>query len=118
MQNREIYVKDPDKNLLLNNGVATVTDDLTTEELRTLRYELETFVCEGEYARGLKHILETYLANLDRPEQPGVWVSGFFGSGKSHFVKMLRSLWTNFVFPRMVPRLGGRLDFLLRLPIP
>lgn len=42
MKNREIYVKEPDKNLLLNNGVASVTDDLTTEELRTLRYELET----------------------------------------------------------------------------
>ena len=72
MKNREIYVKDPDKNLLLNNGVATVTDEQTTEELRTLRYELETFVCEGEYAKGLKRILETYLTNLDRPEQPAL----------------------------------------------
>jgi hypothetical protein len=112
MKNREIYIKDPDKNLLLNNGVATVTDEQTIEELRTLRYELETFVCEGEYAKGLKHILETYLANLDRPEQPGVWVSGFFGSGKSHFVKMLRSLWTDFVFPED----GATARGLARLP--
>jgi len=112
MKNREIYVKEPDKNLLLNNGVASVTDDLTTEELRTLRYELETFVCEGEYARGLKHVLETYLANLDRPEQPGVWVSGFFGSGKSHFIKMLRSLWTDFAFPQD----GATARGLARLP--
>lgn len=112
MKNREIYVKEPDKNLLLNNGVASVTDDLTTEELRTLRYELETFVCEGEYARGLKHILETYLANLARPEQPGVWVSGFFGSGKSHFIKMLRSLWTDFAFPED----GATARGLARLP--
>jgi len=112
MKNREIYVKDPDQNLLLNNGVATVTDERSIEEFRTLRYELETFVCEGEYARGLKHILETYLANLDRPEQPGVWVSGFFGSGKSHFIKMLRALWTDFVFPQD----GATARGLTRLP--
>ncbi|MBM4289796.1 MAG: BREX system P-loop protein BrxC, partial [Deltaproteobacteria bacterium] len=112
MKNREIYVKDPDQNLLLNNGVATVTDERSIEEFRTLRYELETFVCEGEYARGLKHILETYLANLDRPEQPGVWVSGFFGSGKSHFIKMLRALLTDFVFPQD----GATARGLTRLP--
>lgn len=112
MKNREIYVKDPDQNLLLNNGVAIVTDEQTKEELRTLRYELETFVCEGEYAKGLKRILEAYLTNLDRPEQPGVWVSGFFGSGKSHFVKMLRSLWTDFVFPED----GATARGLARLP--
>lgn len=112
MKNREIYVKDPDQNLLLNNGVATVTDEQTTDELRTLRYELETFVCEGEYARGLRHILETYLTSLDRPEQAGVWVSGFFGSGKSHFIKMLRALWTDFVFPQD----GATARGLARLP--
>jgi hypothetical protein len=98
MKNRQIYVKDPDENKLLNNGVARVTDARTAEELRTLRFELETFVCDGQYSKGLKRIIETYLANLDRPEQPGVWVSGFFGSGKSHLVKMLRALWTDFRF--------------------
>ena len=99
MKNNEIYVKEPGKNQLLNNGVATVTDEQTEEELRTLRYELETFVCEGEYENGMRRILEAYINNLSAPEQPGVWVSGFFGSGKSHFVKMLRALWADFVFP-------------------
>ena len=84
MKNNEIYVKEPGKNQLLNNGVATVTDEQTEEELRTLRYELETFVCEGEYENGMRRILEAYINNLSAPEQPGVWVSGFFGSGKSH----------------------------------
>ncbi len=99
MKNREIYVKDPLQNRLLNNGVASVTDARSHDALRTLRYELETFVCEGEYAKGLERILHTFIENLDQPEQPGVWVSGFFGSGKSHLVKMLRALWVDLTFP-------------------
>lgn len=40
MKNREIYQRDPDKILLLNNGVAAMSDALTDEERRTLRFEL------------------------------------------------------------------------------
>jgi len=97
--NRDVYLKDPDENRLLNNGVASVAEMHSDEQLRTLRYELKTFVCTGEYKQGLVRILDTYLRNLDQPEQPGVWVSGFFGSGKSHLVKVLRALWTDFLFP-------------------
>ncbi len=99
MKNRDLFLKDPVKSELLNNGVAEVRDIRSAEELKTLRYELETFVCEGQYARGLSRILESYVKNLDKPEQPAVWVSGFFGSGKSHLVKMLRYLWTDYEFP-------------------
>ena len=95
MKNREVYVKNPLHQELLNNGVAEVKETGTPEELCTLRYELETFVCEGQYAKGLQRILDAYLRNLKNPEQPAVWVSGFFGSGKSHFVKMLRALWVD-----------------------
>jgi len=93
MKNREVFVKDPGTLRLLNNGVAEVAEIDSDALLQTLRFELETFVCEGEYEKGLVKILETFLLNLGLPEQPGIWVSGFYGSGKSHLVKMLRYLW-------------------------
>lgn len=99
MKNGDVFQRDPNKVTLLNNGVAVMSDALTADDRRTLRFELEYFVCEGEYRRGLVRILESYLANIGRPEQPAVWISGFFGSGKSHLVKMLRYLWMDYVFP-------------------
>lgn len=96
MLNRDIYQLDPQQNRLENNGVAEVKDDQSAQALKTLRYELQTFVCDGEYQVGLEKILATYLRNLgEGHEQPGVWISGFFGSGKSHLAKMLRALWIN-----------------------
>ncbi|AKX54390.1 hypothetical protein AKN90_00615 [Thiopseudomonas alkaliphila] len=99
MLNRDIYLTEPKNKTLANNGVAVVKDDQSEAALSTLRYELETFVCEGEYQAGLDKILSTYLRNLGgNNEQPGIWISGFYGSGKSHLAKMLRAFWTNQVF--------------------
>ena len=111
MINREVYEKDPGQNRLLNQGTAKVTSGHSKEELETLRYEITNFVCDGQYAEGLNRVLSTYLTNLDRSEQPGVWVSGFYGSGKSHLVKMLQHLWIDFEFPD-----GARARGLARLP--
>lgn len=94
MYNREVYQKDPAARKLVNEGVASVND----EKMAVLRYELETFVCDGQYEKGLEHILETYLKNIDQAQQPAVWVSGFYGSGKTHLVKMLRALWIDSSF--------------------
>ncbi len=99
MKNRDIYLKDPSKIKLVNEGVAYVNDDMTDQALEVLRYELETFVCDGQYEKGLNHILQTYLNNIHQAQQPSVWISGFYGSGKSHLAKMLRALWLDTAFP-------------------
>ena len=99
MKNRDVYQRDPDQITLLNNGVAAMTDAVTEDERRTLRFELEHFVCEGQYRSGLVRVLESYVGCQGQPEQPAAWISGFFGSGKSHLAKMLRFLWTDYIFP-------------------
>ncbi|WP_419638787.1 hypothetical protein [Thiolapillus sp.] len=98
MLNRDIYQKDPKTHRLVNEGVASVNDETTEQALSVLRYELDTFVCDGQYAEGMSHILQTYLSNIGHSQQPGVWISGFYGSGKSHLVKMLRALWVDTKF--------------------
>ena len=99
MINREVFARDPIKNSIPNAGVAKIAEPESPGDWDVLRYELSTFVCEGEYRRGLETILDTYLRNLDRPVQPAAWVSGFFGSGKSHLVRVLEFLWRDVSFP-------------------
>ncbi|MGB3327574.1 MAG: hypothetical protein WBA46_01390, partial [Thermomicrobiales bacterium] len=91
--NRDVFFRDPAQYILQNDGVSKV--DVTS----TLEYELETFVCEGEYARGLDTILTVFESHLDLPTQPSVWVSGFYGSGKSHLVKILQAVWQDSRLP-------------------
>jgi hypothetical protein len=112
MNNRDLYFRDPTTLELLNNGVSKVSEIGHDErQIRTLRFELETFVCDGEYARGLERILMAYLDGLGREEQKAVWVSGFFGSGKSHLVKVLRYLWEDYRFAD-----GATARSLVKLP--
>ena len=100
LTNRDIYLDPPEDRKLENEGVANVNDSAQDEhDLAVLRYELKTFVCDGQYEKGMEHVLHTYLGNVNKSEQPAVWVSGFFGSGKSHLVKMLRALWLDTQFP-------------------
>ena len=93
MKNRELFQKDPLSWSLANEGVSSNNDT----DIPTLRYEIETFVCDGEYRTGLVKMLQGYLDRLDK-EQAGAWVSGFYGCGKSHLVKVLRYLWDDFAF--------------------
>lgn len=99
MTNRELYFRDPITLELLNNGVSKVSEiGQDAGQIKTLRFELQNFVCDGEYARGMERILKAFLGGLGRDEQIAVWVSGFFGCGKSHLVKVLRYLWEDYCF--------------------
>lgn len=64
--------------------------------------ELDEYVVTQELDRHFRRFFESYLQAKDNPNDPninsrmGVWVSGFFGSGKSHFIKILSYLLNNF----------------------
>jgi hypothetical protein len=72
MKNREVFLRDPLAFELLNNGVSKVAEiGDNPGQLTTLRFELETFVCDGEYARG-----RTWTGSESRSSRP----SGSAGS--------------------------------------
>ena len=98
MKNKDLFNLNPDENNLLNDGVVEINTTKDAVGYKIIKHELKTFVCEGEYQNGMQRILDTFLGHIDS-KQPAVWVSGFFGSGKSHFVKMLSYLWEDFKFP-------------------
>jgi len=99
MKNRELFLVDPTTFTIPNEGVTKIYEPHTEEQWAVLRYELSHFVCDGEYRKGLDRVLSTFLTNLSNPEQAAVWVSGFYGSGKSHFVRVLEYLWRDVEFP-------------------
>lgn len=100
MKNKELFTLNPKDENLKNEGVAKIRTINENEDPSIAEYELKTFVCEGEYHEGLRKILEYYLQNFNsnKSEQPAFWVSGFYGSGKSHLVKMAGYLWNDFPF--------------------
>jgi len=99
MKNKDLFNLNPEENNLINDGVVEINTIRNDQGLKIIRHEIKTFVCEGEYQRGIYRILDTYLKNIDSPKQPAAWVSGFFGSGKSHLVKLLGYLWEDYKFP-------------------
>jgi len=97
--NRELFYRDPTHTKIPNDGVAKVVRPQTNQQWGVLEWELKSFVCDGEYARGLERILNSFLTNLSQSQQPAVWVSGFYGSGKSHLVRVLEYLWRDMKMP-------------------
>ena len=92
----DIFDRDPRTSRLPNGGQAQIKAGQRASV--ELRGELETFVCEGQFAHTIQLILDRYFGGLDRSRQESAWVSGFFGSGKSHLLKMLTHLWINTTF--------------------
>lgn len=95
MKVHQLLDRDPRASALANGGQARITASADARATEELRAELETFVCDGQYGDALERILRSYLTQLDRPRQNAAWVSGFFGSGKSHLLKMLGHLWVD-----------------------
>ena len=69
---------------------------MNTSNEKVLKQELEEYVVTKELRRHFVNFYDRYEESLDVPtEKIGVWISGFFGSGKSHFLKMLSFLLSN-----------------------
>ena len=120
MKIKDVLQRDPATHPLVNQGQARIADKPNEKVLEELRGELSTFVCEGQYSEGIQRILSSYLANLGQTSQKAAWISGFFGSGKSHVLKMLCHLWQDTRFPdgstarSLVPSMPDEVRNLLR----
>ena len=63
---RELFLRDPGDISLPNNGVSKV-EELSRKQQKgidVLRFEMETFVCEGAYERGLTQVMGGFLGAL------------------------------------------------------
>lgn len=90
MKLRELFEKDIDRNI---NGVVQVEQVNDDDILET---ELKEFVVTKELTRHFRTLYRNYNSSLEvKTKKNGVWISGFFGSGKSHFLKMLSYLLEN-----------------------
>lgn len=99
LTNREVFAVDPTERDIPNLGVAKVKSPEDESDWATLKWELSSFVCEGEYERGLERILDQFVSHVGQNEQPAVWVNGFYGSGKTHLMRVLEYLWHDYELP-------------------
>lgn len=81
--------------------------------------ELEEYVITKEVDRHLRQFVDAFLLGIDHKKDAdvsakmGVWVSGFFGSGKSHFIKILSYLLNNQTVSEEGKEAKTPLDFFL-----
>ena len=58
--------------------------------------EVEEYVVTDQIRESMNDIVDRFLeSRAGRPSEVCAWISGFFGSGKSHFLKMLGYILTN-----------------------
>lgn len=89
MQIKEMFRKEIDREL---QGVIVVGQGAETNAAQ----ELEEYVVTRELQRHFADFFTAYKKGiLGTTPKMGVWISGFFGSGKSHFLKILSYLLEN-----------------------
>lgn len=92
MKIENIFAKDINRQI---NGV------IKADQSDRAYNELEEYVITKEVDKHLRQFVDAFLLGMDRKKDAdvsakmGVWVSGFFGSGKSHFIKILSYLLKN-----------------------
>ena len=89
MKIQSMFQKDIDRDI---NGVIKVSQN----DQQSLKQELSEYIITKELRRHFATFFDNYVKAIDNPtDKIGVWISGFFGSGKSHFLKMLSYLLSN-----------------------
>lgn len=89
MKIKDIFAKPIDRSI---KGVITIGD----EQDANVKQELEEYVVTHELQKHFQDFFEAYVASINHDtSRMGVWISGFFGSGKSHFLKILAYLLEN-----------------------
>ena len=89
MKLQNMYREDINRNI---NGVikADQNDDANLEQ------EFKEYIITKELREHFNKFYDRYESSIDTPtDNVGVWISGFFGSGKSHFLKILSFLLEN-----------------------
>lgn len=83
MQIKDIFKKPIDRNI---QGVVTIGNETDVQQVQ----ELDEYVCTKEITDTFRIFFKKYRSSIQTPtEKMGVWITGFFGSGKSHFLKIL-----------------------------
>ena len=89
MQIQELFYKDINRPI---NGVIKVGQD----DDANIYQELDEYVVTRELDGHFRTFFDRHNSALDQPtDKMGVWIAGFFGSGKSHFLKILAYLLEN-----------------------
>ena len=84
---KKMYSKDIEREI---QGVIKVDDESYISQ------ELEEYVVTEELLKHFNSFFEAYNVGINsNTEKMGVWISGFFGSGKSHFLKIVSYLLEN-----------------------
>lgn len=89
MKLKELFLKDIERDI---RGVIKVAQ--TSED--DIANELEEYVVTQELHKHFSKFYENYQRGINgKTDKMGVWISGFFGSGKSHLLKILAYLLEN-----------------------